>query len=350
MLKRLPILIMLFVALQFTSQAQITVEETQRSIFTKITATWCPNCGTWGWTFMENMIDEIDDKAIVIGAHYSGDLGESVSQDWTSNFNVNGQPRFVLNNIDLGINSSNHTSKVMEVMNNIDNFAEQTPVANVGLEAVYTASNEMVVFTNTKFFQDASGRYTLALYVLEDEVIANQAGQGSMTVHPKVMRMAIGDSFGEEIVNGNAAAGMEVAGQYTMAIDPEWDLGNISVLGVIWQEVNGTNLFVNAFEDNTFAASTSNKSVLAEQVEMNVMPNIITDVANITLNLTESVKDAEINLIDLTGKELSTIFSGDLMSGTHSLSLERSKVSSNGIYLLQMQSANGVITKKVIFQ
>ena len=37
------------------------VPEVQQSLITKITATWCPSCGGWGWTFFENILADNDD-------------------------------------------------------------------------------------------------------------------------------------------------------------------------------------------------------------------------------------------------------------------------------------------------
>ncbi len=349
MQKRLLTLLVLVLAFQINTQAQINVEQTQRSLFTKMTATWCPNCGTWGWNFMETMIDDIDDQAVVMGVHFSGDLATSVGEDLRANFGANGQPQFYLNNINQGVSSSNNAAKVSEVMNNINNTNALSPMANVGLAAVYT-SDEIVAFTNTKFFQAASGRYMLALYVVENDVIANQASQGANTMHPKVLRASFGDSFGEEIANGNVDAGVEIGGEYRIAINPNWNLDNISIVGIIWQDINNTQIIVNTFEAAEINPSTSNKEVLAGQVNMQVTPTIIQDVANINLTLETQLKDAKISILDMTGKELTTIFSGDLAAGTQTIALDRSTIQNSGMYLVQLTTTAGILTKKVVLQ
>ena len=80
------------------------VPEVQQSLITKITATWCPNCGGWGWTFFENIYDDNADKALLIAAHYSGELQTSVSSDFADNFNISYQPFFILGNENQNVN------------------------------------------------------------------------------------------------------------------------------------------------------------------------------------------------------------------------------------------------------
>ena len=50
------------------------VPEVQRPLVTKISATWCPPCGGWGWTLMEELVIDNEDKATLIVAHHDGQL------------------------------------------------------------------------------------------------------------------------------------------------------------------------------------------------------------------------------------------------------------------------------------
>ena len=42
------------------------VMEVQQTLLTKRTATWCPYCGTWGWGFFEDLIEDNEEKAVLI--------------------------------------------------------------------------------------------------------------------------------------------------------------------------------------------------------------------------------------------------------------------------------------------
>ena len=72
----------LLIACLFAMQAIAQqVAQVQRSIVTKRTADWCPNCGTYGWTYFKDAIEQNGDKAVFIAAHYSGGLAAPAANE-----------------------------------------------------------------------------------------------------------------------------------------------------------------------------------------------------------------------------------------------------------------------------
>ena len=69
--------LLLFFALSFSNIHAQDVPEVQRTLLTKVTATWCPSCGSWGWSFFEDIIEDNTGKATFMGAHHSGNLVSS---------------------------------------------------------------------------------------------------------------------------------------------------------------------------------------------------------------------------------------------------------------------------------
>jgi len=200
------------------------VPEVQQSMISKVTATWCTACGSWGWNLFAGVVEDNNDNALVVATHYSGDLMNSTASAITNNFNVNSQPRFVVNDVDQGASSGNASTKRTDIANMVATNAAMPPVVNAGLTVVLTDDNELEIKTNTMFFQNADGEYNLAAYIVEDNVIANQASQGANANHKNILRAgASTDAFGELIVNGTVSAGETFQKNFVMPIDASWD-------------------------------------------------------------------------------------------------------------------------------
>ena len=56
-MKKIILLLSVFFYLGMNAIAQ-TVEAKQNTLITKKTATWCSFCGTWGWDFFENLVED----------------------------------------------------------------------------------------------------------------------------------------------------------------------------------------------------------------------------------------------------------------------------------------------------
>jgi len=260
------LLLLLLIGITYSLQAQIEVPETQSSLVTKVTASWCPPCGTWGWAFFEQAIEDNQDKAILFAAHYSGNYMTTESQNLASNFNAAGQPQFFLNNSNLGINSGNGTAKATELMNSIDANAALSPVLNTGIKAT-KEEGKLTIETLTRFFQATSGDFHLGLYIIEDEVVGFQQGIGASAVHERLVRSEItANTFGTQLMNGDVSVGTEYSGSIEIDIDPVWNLDHVRIVAIIWDKVGNKYNFVNAHEiegsDIGASVGVANENVL----------------------------------------------------------------------------------------
>lgn len=115
----------------------------------------------------------------------------------------------------------------------------------------------------------------------------------------------------------------------------------------------GHNFFVaNKFGYESFTqfyvdsyVGIANRSV---EPSLSVHPNPASDFLSIDLSLKSASNVIQI-ISDLTGKEIFKSSYGNLNAGNHDLSLDVSGLP-NGIYLLRMQTDNGVLVKKVFIQ
>ncbi|MCU0346472.1 MAG: T9SS type A sorting domain-containing protein [Saprospiraceae bacterium] len=323
------------------------VEQQQRSLITKRTASWCTFCGTWGWSFFENAIEQNEEKAILLAAHYSGDLVVDAAADITSNFGGVSQPRFFFNQTDHGVSSGNSAAKLTALKALVDAAYEQAPVANSGFDPVYV-NGEIKVNAKVKFFQAAEGEYFLGMYLLEDNVVSFQQSVGNNAVHKNIMRFSFtDDSFGLPIVNGSVTANQEFDLDFALPIgDPAGK--DYEVLGIIWKKENGKYIPVNVWSNDNIAL-VSNTSVENPKYEMIVYPTVTSEVAGIDVQLIEDQPLASIDVFDAKGNLVTNVHKGSLKKQGNSFQITKAQVGASGLYFVKITSPAFVGVKKVIF-
>jgi len=333
-----------------TLQAQDVMEQ-QTPLITKITATWCSNCGSWGWDLFENVLEDNKGKAIMIGAHPSGDLGSTTAANFTSNFSAIGQPKFYVNDTDIRATRNSIAAKRTEIAGMVDDMIAQSPLANVGFYAEMKDGN-INVRTKTKFFQDGGmDSYNLGLYVVEDGIMNTQSAQSGVVPHPNVMRSSFtAGSFGDVLdASGSIAAGTEISRDFSIAVDSKWTMDNVSIVAIIWKQNGSKFEFVNASQTNDFSGiPTSAVDVISEVEGFEIFPSVVAETATVKIDLTDAIENAQLNIFDLSGKNVATIFNGNLNSGTRTFEINRSDLNSGGVYFLTLENEGKVMTKKLM--
>ncbi|MEQ8705503.1 MAG: T9SS type A sorting domain-containing protein [Phaeodactylibacter sp.] len=337
---------------------EIEVPQTNHPLITKRTATWCPNCGSYGWTLFRDLLADQQSNALVVAAHFgSSALANEVSNELTTLLGGFGQPVFFLNKDNLGANSGNIATVRQDAAAAVAGINEIPPVAQTGLLA-QVAGDSLIVQTKTHFFGDVGGEpVNLSVYLIEPTVIATQSGQGAMAEHKNILRHSMtGTAFGETIADGGAAAGAEVERRYSIStadleaqgIDIS-NLGNSSLIiaAVLWQGNAGENFEVlntNQVRESMLTSAPS----LEAQAELRVFP--IPAAAEVTLSLTleEALPAARLSLMHANGQRLQTIQQGTLGAGEHTFVLNKGQWPA-GTYWLQLTDGNRTLSRKVIF-
>ncbi len=334
----------LFVNVMFAQ----TVPEEQKSLITKVTATWCSNCGSWGWTFYEDLITDNDDKAIMVAAHYSGSLENTVGTEWSSNLGATSQPRFILNNTDQNVLSNATAARRTEIAAAVTANATMAPIVNAAVD-VYDDGTFNV---KTQFFQNATGDYYTSVYVIEENVIANQAGNssGSNTSHHDILRAAVTPTtFGDMTGSGTINSGAIFDNTYNYTLNSGWNMDNLHFAAIVWEKVGDKYEYVNGSITNSITpANPTAVKDLSNEIKVSVQPNIIKENAQLVLELDEQ-KDLEIRMVNLLGQEVKAIHSGNLNEGKQIFEIQKENIS-NGIYFIQISSEGKTLTEKIIFQ
>lgn len=341
------ILLAIFLTIAFSSfelNAQSVTEE-QRTLLVKKTADWCPHCGNWGWGFMKDIISDNENSAVAIGMHFSGGLLNNDARTVVNDFGGSGQPRFYVNGVDQNVSSSNTSTKRTEVQDLVDaNFALD-PDVNCGMNAEL-ANGMIEVTAKAKFFQNVSGEYYMAMYIVEDSVFWNQTPLGT-THHPMIMRGSMSDVYGDLVINGSASAGDEFILDYIIPVDADWNTDRIRIAGVIWKKVGSDYEFVNTYSVDEFGVSTSVDFVEVEQMELS--PNIGAHNSQLTILSTASIENATIELVNMAGQSLHTIHQGILSEGETTFQIELSKYPA-GSYFVRLSDGKRIQSKKLIIQ
>lgn len=330
-------------------QAQeITVPQTQRPLITKRTASWCPNCGGWGWTFFRNVVDDNNGKAVFFANHYDGLHTSPTTLALAANFGGVSQPQFFLNNTNQNVTSGATASARTNIQNQVNAAWATTPVVQSGIRAIHnSAAQTLSVTAKSRFFQSASGEYYLGIYLVFKEFIGFQSPLGNAAEHKEMMRSHLtANVFGEQIANGTVAAGAEaeVSGQISIAgLDP----AKLRIVAIIWKKEGNTYRVTNANETDDFLSPSSANDLWAAQQQLKISPNIITESARIEMQITESRLPWRVDLVNASGQVTETIFQGTLDGGVHTFSIERGPRPA-GLYYIRVSNGLHAMSQRVV--
>ena len=323
------------------------IEQVQRSLITKRTATWCPNCGSWGWTFFHDLIQDNEQSCVFMAAHYSGALETGVAVDITNNFGGNYQPEFFFDQDKYPVSPFTLDTHRPLFKALADSAYAASPLANCAFTPVYQ-NGAIEVNANIRFFQPADGEFYFGVYLVEDHVMSYQSGQGNDADHRYVLRAAFTSaSFGEMLANGNVAANEEFTKTYSLPIgDPAGY--DYHIVGIIWKKEGSKYKLVNVWSTDTFGDPTSAR-VIQGLSSFKLTPNLTSGNASLKLNLDTNLPDASIDILNLRGVVVDKVYSGSLASGVHHFNLNLDQFP-KGQYLVKLTAQNGIKVQRLVVQ
>ena len=345
-MKKINLLLLIGSFLQQTAFSQ-EVPQTQKIVITKIAATWCPPCGGTAWDRFERINEEYAGKAVMLTAHpsRSSKLHAPEAIDFSNNLpQAFGQPLFY-------VNRSKYTTNdiLANTEASVSTANEASPLANTGIIATIKG-NILEVSAKVKFFQEGGGDYYLSLLVIEDGVIEQQASRGSEAVHKRVLRSSLmGGTFGQEIASGTIAVDTEYTFVDTKTLETKWVAENLEVAAIIWKKVDDAYEFVNAHSENV-SFSTSVNFLETAGVNMALSPTILRENATIFINSPVALSDINIQLFNIAGQPIQSIFSGNLNGGLHQFMIDKTNLAASGVYFLQMEAAGSAISRKFMVE
>lgn len=305
-----------------------TVDFAQHTLVSKRTASWCSNCGSWGWDAFEGILADFEDTNTAIGVAVhssSSDYSNAVTQLFTQHIGTGPQPVFYHGTTNLGLSRNNSAAKRQELMEIASTAASTDSPVGLGVNSTITG-DELAV---SVAYGTDGGAYRLGVYLINNNLVGFQSTRGNSAVHK---RMLVG--YLTPTVEGDLLSDTEGTVRYTASIA---DLGissveNYEVLVVVWEISNGL-AFANGRISDIGQASVSTTQVSIEGLRYT------TDDVNI--NVSWSGDDVQrIDLIDRSGRLVESVHA----SGQQAVL--RTPVES-GIYILTMHTSQGVVSEQI---
>lgn len=332
--------------LSFSMLRAQEVNTEQWTMISKRTADWCTFCGSWGWNLFEDLIEDNKDKNVILWAtHFSGDLANSTSMDFTNSLGGNGQPLFFVNRDNMGVTSGNVSSKREEINLYVNDLISFQPFAGIGLEANYD-NGLLTVDGKVQFFTSlGEGNFYLSYYLVKDHVIAPQTSQGSMADHRYLMTDEItGNTFGENIVQG-AIENNEI---FTLTSSKEIenvDIDNDEVVAILWNlRTDGVYEFFNANRVSITSSTGINEPNISGVSLINT--RLFADELIVNITTDRDFDNIQTRLLNVSGQQIDTQLSRAFV-GENQLKFNTSNLMA-GTYLLHINIDNQIFTEKII--
>ena len=351
------VLALVFSVSTLTQAQEIIVPETNQPMITKRTASWCTNCGTWGWSLFEDLLSDNQENALLITAHHSGNYQNDVAKEITSNFGAAGQPVFYFNSENQGANSGNGSTIRSNVQTAVEGFNAAMPIVQAGIDAEVDDTYTVFVEVKTEFFQEAEGNFYLGVYLIEKSFTGTQTPIGDNATHKQVLRLsATNTTFGEALASGQVNSGTTQEASFVIMPDMMEQAGIQNLDGIyddafeiatiIWEETDGDYEVVNT-NWSSIDILSSNEEIGAVNT-FSIYPNPSTNQTAVELNLGQPLEEVVIELTNNYGQIVRKIYQGQLPEGMHQFEIAKERLSS-GMYMVTVTSNEGRICKKLIF-
>ena len=337
----------------FSSSAQpnLPVPQTQQSLVTKLTATWCSICGGSAWETQKKLQSQLGASALVMAAHSSSSsrLYSATAAALLNNFDfAASQPVFFYNTARIGSGGSTTENSIIS---SVQNAAKAAPLVQAGVSATLSpGSRELDIQARAQFFKAGEGSFTLSLLILEDSVVMEQAARSTSEIHRNVLRAsAFQEVYGQPLASGTVAVGTSASFKATFAVPASYNANRLRVAAVIWKKNGSKYEFVNL---NIVPISLQSVTATPADIQLlqgfQVSPNLLEETAKIAVQLPRPSGRVALELYDQQGRRVRQLFLGRLGEGQHEFMLHRQDVEAAGTYFLRLQSERAQAVRTLI--
>lgn len=296
-------------------------------VLSKTTATWCPRCGDWGWSYMQEMKSEFQDEtALVLGVHYLGSTLENETSIWfAENLGTFGQPQFFVNHERIPVTSGNWEDQVPVALE-----AKEEAIANtrdvLSISKVDLLNDELEIEVNVSTLSVIDPY--LNVYLYEDKVEANQSGSVTDNIHPNVLRASMSDNHEGISINSDGFF------TFKKELDPSWNKDEIGVLVILWKQEG---------DDYTMRATQGVSNIIARSSIEDQLDQDLYDIKQDGASVQVITSEAGLQSVTLTDMAGRTIVQDKF---EYNIELNNPTIST-GQYLLTIENAGKTFTKKL---
>jgi thiol-disulfide isomerase/thioredoxin len=231
------------------------VPEQQNAVLFYFSGNWCGPCGLYGRPALKNIAEEFKGRVSIIDCQLNGSgkdpLNNAYATTMAGVFNVQAVPTaFIGANKGMKVVSGNSDmeTQIRDALN--DNISPNS-IANTVITSQVEGS-EVYVNVKTRFFQETSDKFELAVYLLESNIVERQYvssnGWDDNSIFNNVLREVLSEmdgQLGENLVTGSVK-NEEITKSFKVTLNPAWKRENLSVAAIIWvKNLNNTYSIVN---------------------------------------------------------------------------------------------------------
>jgi len=319
-----------------------------KPVVIKITATWCNVCGLHFWDDFKFIVEEFERDAVIMAVHASpisqlhNPTAAAISDNLIGQL---GQPEYYLNGEFI---EGNWISSTRDYIENLQSFP---PIAHVSIS--HELQGDSIYSSATIQFEKSSKReYYLGLYIVENQVEAFQNNRAPTEKHSKILRTQFGEHpFGTLLTDADISRNDKFDIQNRIAIDSTWNKEQIEISAILWEKVGDRYVVTNANASlTTSAISTAVSPTLLNDVQFQIHPTITKEEAIIHLQLPNRLPAASMDVYDLNGTFISTIYQGTINAGNTTFALDLPTTLPNGVYFLQLHASGDSMVRKLILK
>lgn len=223
------------------------VEEKNTALLTFRTSTGCWACGSYGEESKKKIIDGAIDGLVSLSLHTEGSkLGNPLSLEVAASLlHLGGFPTYMINK--TWWQGTDPEENAQTGLDHIAEFANQPVVAGMYGRYQINADKEISCEAWSKFFIASEGKFRIAVYVVEDEVMAGQAPTSYLEIpHYDVLRDVLSETLGTPIntESQTMSVGEVNSFEFSKKIETVLDQENIKVVGVLLKEMEDGRLSV----------------------------------------------------------------------------------------------------------
>lgn len=223
-----------------TGGDSVDIKFTRHASVFEFTGTWCAMCPS-GYIFLKYLIEDYysHDTVHILAFHDStadDPMGISLTNTLYNKFALNGYPGFV-------VDMREGTSEKTEIQPMLDSsFKDYPATCGVKLTSSYSGDKGSVT---AELYAAKSGVYRLAIYLLEDGIVARQNNSGNYKddyVHNHVVRALLSSKYEGDRV-GDIAAGQKASKSYDITLNSSWKAENCSLCALV---IDSSGCVINA--------------------------------------------------------------------------------------------------------